>query len=373
MGRLNFWGPQMNFLEKKLKSKTRKTALITGITGQDGSYLAELLVEKGYEVHGLVRRTSSYRFDRIENLLSGKHFEGKVTLHEGDLGDGSSLQRAIRDSSPDEVYNLAAMSDVKVSFDVPEYSAEVDGIGTLRMLEAMRFFAPNAKLYQASTSELYGKVQEVPQTEKTPFYPRSPYAVAKLYSYWAVINYREAYGMHVSNGILFNHESPRRGEGFVSRKITLGVARIHTGLQKKLVLGNLDAKRDWGYAKDFVEGMWRILQQEKPDDYVLATGVTTTVRSFVELAFKEIGVEISWQGRGVQEKGFDKKTGDLVVEVSPDFFRPTEVDLLIGSPQKAKEILGWEPKTKLAELVQIMVRSDLKQVEAEKSLQLALN
>lgn len=340
-----------------------KKALITGITGQDGSYLAEMLLEKGYTVYGLVRRTSSYSLTRIEHLCRNKAFNRRFFILEGDLGDTSSIQRALDNATPDEVYNLAAMSDVKVSFDVPEYTADIDGIGALRLLEAMRSSCPEAKFYQASTSELYGKVREVPQTETTPFYPRSPYAVAKLYAYWAVVNYREAYGFYACNGILFNHESPRRGEGFVSRKITLAAAKIKMGLQDRLILGNLDARRDWGYAKDFVEGMWRILQQNIPDDYVLATGMTTTVRQFVELAFKEADIELRWEGKGLEEKGFNAITGVLLVEVSQEFFRPAEVDLLIGNPVKAKEQLGWIPKTTLEELVHIMMKSDLRKAQ----------
>jgi len=346
-----------------------KKALITGVTGQDGSYLAEFLLEKGYEVHGLIRRTSSYNLERIKHLCSRSDLKKRFFIHEGDLSDASSLQRIVRTACPDEVYNLAAMSDVKVSFDSPEYTIDVDAIGTLRLLEAIRFACPEAKFYQASTSELYGKVREIPQTETTPFYPRSPYAVAKLCAYWTVVNYREAYDMYACNGILFNHESPRRGEGFVSRKITLGVAKIKAGLQRTLVLGNLDAKRDWGYAKDFIEGMWQILQQNDPDDYVLATGVTTTVRDFVELAFKEIDIELCWEGKGFEEKGFDATTGDLLVESSPEFSRPSEVDLLIGSPAKAKERLGWEPKTSLEELVRIMMKSDMKLVQRSAHLE----
>ncbi|MEN9343686.1 MAG: GDP-mannose 4,6-dehydratase [Chlamydiota bacterium] len=331
----------------------KKTALITGITGQDGSYLAELLIEKGYEVHGLVRRSSQNNLTRLSSLLSS------LVLHEGDLTDSSSIQRIVDEVQPDEVYNLAAMSHVKGSFDMPEYTADVDGLGALRLLNALRSNCPHARFYQASTSELYGKVREVPQTETTPFYPRSPYGVAKLYAYWAVINYREAYNLYACNGILFNHESPRRGETFVSRKITLAVAKIALGLQHRLTLGNLDAKRDWGYAKDFVEGMWLMLQQQIPDDYVLATGYTTTVRDFVDLSFKHVGITIEWRGQGVDEKGFDANSGELLVEVSPEFFRPSEVDLLIGSPAKARKNLGWEPKTTLPELVHMMMESDL--------------
>lgn len=344
----------------------RKHALIIGITGQDGSYLAELLLEKGYEVHGLVRRASFNNLGRIDHLCKDASIKDRFFLHDGDLSDSCSLRRVIDTTHPDEIYNLAAMSDVKVSFDVPEYAADIDGVGTMRLLEAIRFSCPHVRFYQASTSELYGKVQEIPQTEKTPFYPRSPYAVAKLYAYWAVINYREAYNLYACNGILFNHESPRRGECFVSRKVTKAVARIKMGLQERLVLGNLDAQRDWGYAKDFVEGMWMILQQEKADDYLLATGVTTSVRKFVELAFQEAGIELTWEGKGLEEKGFNKENGALVVEVSPQFFRPTEVDLLIGSPKKAEQQLGWSSKTTLEELVHKMVQSDLEQAHQEK-------
>jgi len=329
----------------------RKKAFITGISGQDGSYLAELLLEKNYDVHGLVRRSSSPNFDRI------KHIVPQLTLHEGDLSDATSLKRIVEKVHPHEIYNLGAMSHVRTSFDVPEYTADVDGVGVLRLLNSIRNFDPKIRFYQASTSELFGKVQEVPQTELTPFYPRSPYAIAKLYAYWTVVNFREAYGLYACNGILFNHESPRRGETFVSRKITLAAARIAHGLQEKLVLGNLDAKRDWGYAKDFVEGMWRMLQQQKPEDYVLATGVTTTVRAFVESTFREVGLPIEWRGAGLSEKGMHN--GRVLIEISPEFFRPAEVDLLIGNPAKAKKQLGWEPKTSLDELVSMMVQSDL--------------
>ena len=329
-----------------------KRALITGITGQDGSYLAELLLGKGYFVHGVVRRSSSPNFDRI------KHLEGRIELHEGDLGDSSSLKRVVERSNPEEVYNLGAMSDVKTSFDIPEYAADVDGVGVLRLLDAIKTHNPKIRFYQASTSELFGKVKEIPQTEKTPFYPRSPYGVAKLYAYWIVVNYREAYGMYACNGILFNHESPRRGEAFVSRKITIAVAKIAIGLQEKVLLGNLDAKRDWGNAKDFVEGMWLMLQQKTPDDFVLATGETTTVRRFVEMAFAEVGIQIAWQGKGLEEKGIDQH-GKVRVEVSSLFFRPAEVDLLIGNAAKARKELGWNPQTSVQELVKIMVQSDL--------------
>ena len=334
----------------------RKKALITGITGQDGSYLAEFLLKKGYEVSGIVRRSSSNNLLRLTQLPD-------LMLHQGDMSDSSSLKRIIDEVKPDEIYNLAAMSHVKTSFDMPEYTADVDGVGVVRLLEAIRHSCPKARFYQASTSELYGKVQENPQSETTPFYPRSPYGVAKLYAYWAVVNYREAYGLYACNGILFNHESPRRGETFVTRKITLGVARIKRGFQDKLVLGNLDAKRDWGYAEDFVEGMWLMLQQSTPDDYVLATGSTTSVRRFVELAFETIGIELVWQGTGVEEKGFDKNSGKLLVEISPDYFRPAEVEYLIGDPSKAKKQLGWEAKTSIEQLVDMMVKADLNIVE----------
>jgi GDPmannose 4,6-dehydratase len=328
-----------------------KKALITGITGQDGSYLAEFLLEKGYSVHGLVRRSSSPNYARIE------HLRGKIKLHEGDLSDSPSIKHVIEKSDPDEVYNLAAMSHVKVSFDMPEYTADVDGVGVLRLLDAIKAHNSKIRFYQASTSELFGKVKETPQTETTPFYPRSPYGVAKLYAYWMVVNYREAYGMHACNGILFNHESPRRGETFVSRKITLAVAKIAAGKKEKLVLGNLDSQRDWGYARDFVEGMWLMLQQDQPDDFVLATGQTTTVRSFVEMAFQQIGITLDWKGKGIHEKGI-APNGRVLVEVSPQFFRPAEVSFLLGNPAKAKKVLGWTPKTSVEELVKMMVQSD---------------
>ena len=340
-----------------------KVALITGVTGQDGSYLAELLLEKGYEVHGIKRRTSMFNTDRIDHLYKYQHEDNvNFFLHYGDLTDSTNLIRIIQQVQPDEIYNLAAMSHVQVSFDTPEYTANADGIGTLRILEAIRILGleKKTKFYQASTSELYGLVQEVPQKETTPFYPRSPYAVAKLYGYWITVNYREAYGIYACNGILFNHESPLRGETFVTRKITRAVARIKLGLQKKLYLGNLDAKRDWGFAKDYVEAMWLILQQDNPEDFVVATGQTTTVRDFVDLAFKEVGIEIEWQGNGVDEIGIDKSNGNIVVEVDPRYFRPTEVELLLGDPTKAQEKLGWKPQTTLKELCSMMVREDLK-------------
>lgn len=345
-----------------------KRALITGITGQDGAYLAELLLAKGYEVHGVKRRSSSFNTGRIDHLYHDPHEQGvKMFLHFGDMTDATNLIRLMQEIQPDEVYNLAAQSHVQVSFDTAEYTANADGIGTLRILEAMRLLklGDKTRFYQASTSELYGKVQEIPQSETTPFYPRSPYAAAKLYAYWITVNYREAYGFHASNGILFNHESPIRGETFVTRKITRAVAAIHMGLQDTLYLGNLDAKRDWGHARDYVEGMWRIVQHDEPDDFVLATGETQTVRSFVEAAFREVGIDIEWSGEGVAETGTDKASGRLLVRVDPRYFRPTEVELLIGDPSKAKEKLGWSATTTLSELVAEMVREDLKQVADE--------
>ncbi|WP_353204025.1 GDP-mannose 4,6-dehydratase [Sphingomonas sp.] len=345
-----------------------KTALITGITGQDGAYLAELLLAKGYEVHGLKRRSSSFNTGRIDHIYQDPHEIGaRLHLHYGDMTDSMNVTRIVQETQPDEIYNLAAMSHVAVSFETPEYTANADGIGTLRLLEAVRLLGmvDKTRIYQASTSELYGLVQEVPQSETTPFYPRSPYAAAKMYAYWITVNYREAYGMHASNGILFNHESPRRGETFVTRKITRAVAAIHLGLQETLYLGNLDAKRDWGHARDYVEGMWRIVQQPHGDDFVLATGVTQTVRSFVELAFAEVDVTIDWSGTGVDEVGVCAKTGKTLVKVDPRYFRPTEVDLLIGNPAKAKRLLGWEATTTLAELCAEMVREDLKVIARE--------
>ncbi|MBI2743049.1 MAG: GDP-mannose 4,6-dehydratase [Chlamydiales bacterium] len=345
-----------------------KRALVTGITGQDGSYLAELLLEKGYIVHGMVRRSSVPNRGRIKHLCEDKALNGRFFLQEGDLADFHSLTRIIETAKPTEIYNLGAMSDVKTSFSIPEYTGDVDGVGVIRLLEAVRNFDPSIRFYQASTSELYGKVRAVPQSEETPFHPRSPYGVAKLYAYWAVINYREAYNMFACNGILFNHESPRRGENFVSRKITLAAVKIKMGLQERLTLGNLDAKRDWGYAKDFVEGMWQMLQQDAPEDYVLATGETTLVRRFVELAFREVDIEIIWEGKGINEKGIDAKTGKVLVEVSADLFRPSEVDLLIGDPSKANKKLGWRAKTSLEELVRVMVRSDLNELQGSEQL-----
>ena len=343
-----------------------KKALITGITGQDGSYLAELLLEKGYQVHGIIRRSSSFNTGRINHLYQDPHKENvNLFLHYGDLSDSSSLNKLIREIKPDEVYNLGAQSHVKVSFDIPEYTGDITGIGTLRLLEAVRQENPTAKFYQASSSEMFGKVQEIPQKETTPFYPRSPYGAAKMYSYWITVNYRESYGMHTSNGILFNHESPRRGETFVTRKITKGLSRIKLGKEQKLYLGNLDAKRDWGYAKDYVEGMWLMLQQPTGDDYVLAMNETHTVREFCELAAKELDIDLMWEGTGVEEKGIDQKTGQTIIEIDPKYFRPAEVDLLIGDATKAQQQLGWQPKTNFHQLVQIMVQADL---ELEKTL-----
>ncbi|MER9263460.1 GDP-mannose 4,6-dehydratase [Mesorhizobium sp. M0410] len=347
---------------------SRKTALITGITGQDGAYLADLLLAKGYAVHGIKRRSSSFNTGRIDHLYQDPHETGvNFSLHYGDMTDATNLIRIIQEVQPDEIYNLAAQSHVQVSFETAEYTANADAIGTLRLLEAIRLLGLTKKtrFYQASTSELYGKVQEVPQTETTPFYPRSPYAAAKIYGYWITVNYREAYGIHASNGILFNHESPMRGETFVTRKITRAAAAISLGLQDKLYLGNLSAERDWGHARDYVEGMWRILQQETPDDYVLATGIKNSVRKFVELAFAEVGVRIQWNGSEVDEKGVDTKTGRILVEVDPRYFRPTEVDLLLGDPSKAERILGWKATTSLDEMVREMVQSDLKVVARE--------
>jgi GDPmannose 4,6-dehydratase len=338
-----------------------KRALITGITGQDGAYLAELLLDKGYEVHGLKRRTSLFNTDRIDHLYQDPHDpDPRFILHHGDMTDSSSLIRVIQQIQPDEIYNLAAQSHVAVSFEEPEYTANSDAVGVLRLLEAIRILGLEKKtrFYQASTSELYGLVQQVPQTETTPFYPRSPYAVAKLYGYWIVVNYREAYGLYACNGILFNHESPIRGETFVTRKITRGLARIRLGLQECLYLGNLDAKRDWGHARDYVEMQWLMLQQEQPEDYVIATGVQYSVRDFVNAAAEELGIAIRWQGSGVDERGFDAD-GRCIVAVDPRYFRPTEVETLLGDPAKAKARLGWEPKTPFSELVAEMVREDL--------------
>ncbi len=338
-----------------------KKALITGITGQDGSYLAELLLDKGYEVHGIIRRSSSFNTDRIDHLYKDQHEENvKMFLHYGDLTDSSNLNRIIEKVQPDEIYNLGAQSHVQVSFEVPEYSADVDAIGTLRLLDAIRETGIDCRFYQASTSELYGQVQEVPQTETTPFYPRSPYAVAKQYGFWIVKNYRESYGLHASNGILFNHESPRRGETFVTRKITMAVARISRGVQKCLYMGNIDAFRDWGYAPDYVQMMWMMLQQETPDDYVVATNEMHTVREFIEKSFACVDIEIEWEGEGVSEVGKNKATGDIIVRMDERYYRPCEVEQLLGDPAKAKTQLGWEPEVKFEELVKIMTKGDLK-------------
>ena len=336
-----------------------KKALITGITGQDGSYLTELLLEKGYEVHGIIRRHSTPCTARIDHLLSDVRYDGRLFLHYGDLTDSSNAHMLIREIRPDEVYNLAAQSHVAISFEVPEYTAEATGVGTLRLLEALRQSGLPIRFYQASTSELFGGLPDTaPQSEATPFYPKSPYGAAKLYSFWITKNYRESYDMFAVNGILFNHESPRRGENFVTRKITLAVARILAGKQEKLSLGNLDAKRDWGFAGDYVEGMWRMLQQDTPDDYVLATNETHTVREFAELSFRAAGIEIEWRGSGVEEKGYDAKTGRLLVDVNPRFFRPAEVELLWGNPSKAERELGWQRKVSFSELVRMMVQAD---------------
>ena len=350
--------------DKIEQSKNMKTALITGITGQDGSYLAEFLLEKDYEVHGITRRASIANTGRIEHILD------KIKLHDGDLTDSTSLIRIIKEVKPDEIYNLAAQSHVQVSFDVPEYTANVDATGVLRILEAVRLcgLAESCRIYQASTSELYGKVEAVPQNEETPFHPYSPYAVAKLYGYWIIKEYREAYNMFCCNGILFNHESERRGDTFVTRKITLAASRIKQGKQEKLFLGNLDSLRDWGYAPDYVECMWLILQHSKPDDFVIATGVQHSVREFCELAFRHVGIELEFKGEGVNEKGFDKATGQVIVEVSPEFYRPTDVVNLLGDPAKARRELNWNPtKTSFEELVARMVEHDMKQVALERA------
>lgn len=339
----------------------QKKALITGITGQDGSYLAELLLEKGYEVHGIIRRASTFNTGRIDHLYQDPHINNTTLfLHYGDLSDGSNINRILKEINPDEIYHLGAQSHVRVSFDMPEYTGDVTGIGTLRILDAIRDSRIDTKFYQASSSEMFGKVQETPQKETTPFYPRSPYGAAKVYAYWITVNYRESYNIHASNGILFNHESPRRGETFVTRKISRGMARIKLGIDKKLYLGNLDAERDWGYAKDYVEGMWLMLQQEKPDDYILATGETHSVREFVERCGEYFGVPIEWKGEGLQEKGVRTDTGETIIEIDKRYFRPAEVDLLLGDPTKAKDKLGWEPKTSFEELVALMCEADFK-------------
>jgi GDPmannose 4,6-dehydratase len=347
--------------------KSNKVALITGVTGQDGAYLAEFLLKKGYDVHGIKRRSSLFNTDRIDHLYQDPHVENKrFTLHYGDLTDSTNLIRIIQQTQPDEIYNLAAMSHVAVSFDTPEYTANADGLGTLRILEAIRILGMEKKtrFYQASTSELYGLVQEIPQKETTPFYPRSPYAVAKMYAYWITVNYREAYGIYGCNGILFNHESPLRGETFVTRKITRALARIKLGLQDCLYLGNLDALRDWGHARDYVEMQWLMLQQDEPEDFVIATGVQYSVRDFVDCAAKELGIQIRWDGEGVDEKGYDS-SGKCIVKVDPRYFRPTEVETLLGDPSKAKDKLGWEPKTSFEELVSEMVQDDLKTAQRD--------
>ncbi len=341
-----------------------KKALITGITGQDGSYLVEFLLEKGYEVHGMIRRSSSFNTGRIDHLFNDPNImDQSLFLHYGDLTDSSNLNRLLEKIEPDEIYNLGAQSHVKVSFEIPEYTAEVDAMGTLRFLDAIKETGIQSKFYQASTSELYGKVQEVPQNEKTPFYPRSPYGVAKLYGYWIIINYREAYNLFACNGILFNHESPRRGGTFVTRKITQAAARIKFGIQDKLTLGNLNAKRDWGYAPEYVEGMWQMIQLDKANDFVLATGETHTIREFADITFKELEMDLEWTGEGVNERGVEIKTGKTLVAINPRYFRPTEVDLLIGDSSKAKETFGWEPKVKFEELAKIMANADWEKVQ----------
>jgi len=343
-----------------------KKAFITGITGQDGSYLAELLLEKGYEVHGMIRRSSSFNTGRINHIYRDPHDpETRLFLHYGDLNDASSINRLLREIRPDEIYNLGAQSHVRVSFDVPEYTGEVDALGTVRLLEGIRETGLKTRFYQASSSELYGKVVETPQKETTPFYPRSPYACAKAYSFYITMNYRESYDMFACNGILFNHESPRRGETFVTRKITRAAARIKLGMQERLYLGNMEAKRDWGFAGDYVEAMWRMLQAERPDDYVVATGETHSVREFAELVFGSLGMPLAWQGEGVHEIGVDSASGKVVIEIDPRYFRPAEVDLLLGDASKAKRELGWEPKTSFSELVQMMTQADLEYAERE--------
>ncbi len=355
-----------------LPPKTGKRALITGITGQDGSYLAELLLGKGYEVHGIVRRSSSFNRARIEHLYGDPEiYDNRLFLHYGDMVDSNNLNRLVQKVAPDELYNLAAQSHVKVSFEMPEYTAQVDAVGTLRLLDAVRETGVKTRFYQASTSELYGKVQAVPQNETTPFYPRSPYGVAKLYSYWLAVNYREAYDIFTVNGILFNHESPRRGESFVTRKITLGAARIALGRMERIQLGNLDAKRDWGYAPEYVEGMWLALQQATPEDFVLATGKCYTVREFATLAFAALGIDLVWEGKAEQERGLDAKTGVVRVAVNPDYYRPTEVDLLLGDPSKAKQLLGWQAQTPLAELARMMAQADFETQKQGSALRMA--
>jgi GDPmannose 4,6-dehydratase len=348
-----------------------KTALISGVTGQDGAYLSEFLLNKNYAVHGIKRRSSSFNTNRVDHLYQDPHEKDRCFyLHYGDLTDTSNLTRIIQEVQPDEIYNLGAQSHVQVSFEVPEYTADTDGLGTLRLLEAIRIlgFEKKIRFYQASTSELFGKVQEIPQKETTPFYPRSPYGAAKLYAYWIVVNYRESYGMYACNGILFNHESPIRGETFVTRKITRAATRIKLGLQDKLYMGNIDAIRDWGYAGDYVELMWLMLQQDTPDDYVIATGVATSVRDFISMAFAEADLPIRWEGKGIDEKGIDNRNGEVLIEIDPRYFRPAEVDLLIGDASKAREKLGWKPKTALPDLIKMMVASDIELAKKEQHL-----
>jgi len=360
--------------KSSLKDLAMKVALVTGVTGQDGAYLSEFLLKKGYEVHGIKRRSSSFNTQRIDHLYQDPHTAHRnFILHYGDLTDTSNIIRILQEVKPTEIYNLGAQSHVQVSFEVPEYSADADGLGVLRFLEAIRILGleKNIRFYQASTSELFGKVQQVPQTETTPFYPRSPYACAKLYAYWIVVNYRESYGMYACNGILFNHESPIRGETFVTRKVTRAVARIKLGLQDKLFMGNISAKRDWGFAGDYVELMWLMLQQDSPSDYVMATGVTTTVRDFITMAFAEVGITIRWEGEGVNETGIDTATGNVVVAINPRYFRPTEVELLIGDPTKAITQLGWKPKVQLPQLVKMMVAHDVKLAQRDEYLKAA--
>ena len=340
-----------------------KKALITGVTGQDGSYLAELLLEKGYEVHGIIRRSSSFNTGRIDHIINNELYKDQFFFHHGDVTDSSNLNRLLEKIHPNEIYNLAAQSHVKVSFEVPDYTAQVDALGTLRFLDAIRETGVKTKFYQASTSELFGKAQDIPQTEKTPFYPRSPYGVAKLYGYWIIVNYREAYNLFACNGILFNHESPRRGETFVTRKITRAASRIKEGIQDVLYLGNLNAKRDWGYAPEYVEGMWLMLQQDKPDDYVMATGKNHTIREFAELAFKELNIDIEWRGKGESEIGVHSKSEKKIIGIDKKYYRPTEVDHLLGDASKSKEKLGWEPKTSFVDLVKIMVNADWEKVK----------
>lgn len=346
---------------KKINESRRKKAFITGITGQDGSYLAELLLQKGYEVHGIIRRSSSFNTGRIDHIYQDPHVEKRrLILYYGDLADGSNIARLLSTINPDEIYHLGAQSHVRVSFDIPEYTANVDALGTLRLLDAIRDTKINTKFYQASSSEMFGKVLETPQNENTPFYPRSPYGCAKVYAHWITKNYRESYGLFACNGILFNHESPRRGETFVTKKVVKALTKIKLGLQDKLYLGNLEAKRDWGYAKDYVEGIWLMLQQPEPDDYVLATGETHSVREFVEETARNLGINLAWQGKGIDEKGIDTETGKIIIEIDPKYFRPAEVDFLVGDYSKAKEKLGWEPKIKFKQLVELMVEEELR-------------